>query len=202
MKRKAKFNLGMPIPVKLQRTGEIVTAMTGNVNFTTPNPDLAVVETARSELAAAHQTALDGGKSAKADQRTKNLALNELLRPLRDYVNEIAVGDEDIVLSSGFEASKVPQSIGKMPQVANLEIISGDGDGSVTLKWRVVYGASTYQIQISDDGVTYKPQTSTTRSRNNVVENLIMAKYYYFRVAAVGAAGRGPWSDSYKVLVS
>lgn len=203
MKRKAKFNLDMPIPDKLQRTSEIITAMTGNANFPTPNPDLADVETARAALAAAFQKALDGARTAKADQRTKNDELNELLRPLRDYVNEIAVGDEDIVLSSGFEASKIPAPIGKMPQVVNLEISSGDGDGSVTLKWKAIYGAKTYQIEISEDnGTTFRPETSTTRSLKNVVEGLTLARYYTFRVAAIGAAGRGPWSDSYKVLVA
>jgi hypothetical protein len=83
-----------------------------------------------------------------------------------------------------------------MPQVINLDITSGDGDGSVVLKWKFIYGASTYQIQISEDDTTFRPEISTTRSRKNVVENLTMAWYYTFRVAAVGAAGRDPWSDT------
>jgi hypothetical protein len=87
MKRKTKFNLGMPIPGKLQRTGEVITAMTGNVNFTAPNPDLATVDAAIIALAATYQAANDGGKTPKAEQRTKNQELNDLLRPLRDYLN-------------------------------------------------------------------------------------------------------------------
>ncbi len=202
MKRKAKFDLGMPIPAKLQRTSEIITVMTDNPLFTTPNPPLATVATARDELAAAYQDALDGGRTAKALQRTKNEALNNLIRPLRAYVNEVANGDEDIIFSSGFEASKVPEPIGKLPQVINVQVKSGQGDGSVNLRWKAIYGTSTYQIQISDDGSTFKPETSTTRSLRNTVEGLTLAKYYWFRVAAFGAAGQGPWSDSYKVLVS
>ena len=87
MKRKAKFDLDMPIPAKLQRTSEIITAMTGNANFPIPNPDLADVQTALDALATAYQSALDGGKSAKAEQRTKDSDLKNLLRPLRNYVN-------------------------------------------------------------------------------------------------------------------
>ena len=202
MKRKAKFHLEMPIPEKLQRTSEIITAMTGNANFPTPNPDLADVQLAHDALAAAYQNALDGGRSAKAEQRTKDADLKNLLRPLRNYVNEIANGDEDIVFSSGFEASKIPEPIGDLPQVINLSISSGKGDGSVLLKWKAIYGAKTYMMEVSEDGKIFTPAGSTTKSIRNVVDGLTLAQYYSFRVSAIGAAGQGPWSDSYQVLVS
>ncbi len=64
MNRKAKFNMAMPIPQKLNRAEEIVNAMTGNANFPTPSPDLAVVQTAIDNLRGAYQKALDKSLTA------------------------------------------------------------------------------------------------------------------------------------------
>ncbi|MCB9187280.1 MAG: hypothetical protein H6601_11140 [Flavobacteriales bacterium] len=63
---------------------------------------------AKEELEKAYTAALDGGLTAKSEQRQKNIELDNALRPLRDYVNEVAMGDEVTVLKSGFEISKLP----------------------------------------------------------------------------------------------
>lgn len=201
MKRKAKFNLSMPIPQKLSRTGEIVTSMTGNPDFPVPVPDLANVSTAVSELGTAHQAALDKGLTAKADQRAKNVVLNDLLRQLRDYVNGVAQGDETLVLSSGFEASKIPAPIGPMPQVVNLLGKGGDGDGSVKLRWKSVYGAKNYVVQQGVDAATMVP-IAYPSAATTVVTGLVIGNFYWFRVAANGAAGLGPFSDPFIALAS
>ena len=134
MKRKAKFKLSMPIPQKLQRTQEIIDQMGANSSiFVTPSPALSEVQDAKDNLSKAYNAALDGGRTAKAEQRTANAALNNKLRPLRDYVNEVANGDEDIVLLSGFEASKVPTPVGDMPLVVIKSSKGGLGNGSITL---------------------------------------------------------------------
>lgn len=201
MKRRAKFDLGMPIPQKITRTADIVTSMTGNANFPTPTPDLATVQLAYEELGGAYQKGLDKSLTAKAEQRTKNEALNNLIRPLRDYVNGIAQGDEDIVLSSGFEASKVPTPVGPMPQVIHLVGRGGDGDGTVRLRWKSVYGAKNYVIQQGIDDTNYVAIAYPTTS-SMVIEGLVIGQFYWFRVAANGAAGLGPFSDGYKALAS
>lgn len=192
----------MPIPNKIQRTSEILNAMDQNTNFPTPNPALQAVQQALDELSAAYQAALDGGKTAKANQRTKEAALDDLLRPLKNYVNEIANGDEGIVLSSGFQASKIPEPIGPLPQVVNVVGKGGDGDGSVTLSWKSVYGAKSYTIETSDNGTNFSYLTAVSRTRNVKIEGLVEGQFYWFRVAALGAAGLGPFSDGYKVLAS
>lgn len=202
MKRKAIMNMSRPIPERIQRTEDIVDSMTGNPNFPTPSPTLEAVITANTELSTAYSNALGGGLELKAIQRSKDAALKVLLRSLIDYVNGVAQGDEDIVLSSGFEISKIPQPIGKMPQVTNLYGRGGDGDGTATLKWLGIYGAKTYTVEMSDDGVVFTPRLSTTRSRNVVIDELEIGRFYFFRVAAIGAAGQGAFSNTYKVLAS
>ena len=201
MNRKAKFNLEMSIPKKIQRASNIVTSMTGNTNFTTPAPPLVDVQTAIDDLNTAYEKALDRSLSAKADQRAMNNILNMKLRQLRSYVNEIAQGDEKTVLSSGFEASKIPAPIGAMPQVEDLKGKGGDGDGSIHLDWKSVYGAKTYVIEISEDGTTFRPTAYPSGSKAKI-SNLEMGKFYWLRVAANGAAGLGAFSDPYKALAS
>lgn len=202
MKRKAKFNLSMPIPQKLQRTQEIVDQIGANVaTFVTPSPPLVDVQNAKDNLSKAYNAALDGGKTAKAEQRTANTDLNNLLRPLRDYVNEVANGNEDIVLLSGFEASKIPTPVGDMPAVTIKNGKGGDGDGSVNLNWTVVYGAKNYVVEMSLDGVTFTTVAFPTKSRVTVT-GLTIGQFYWFRVAANGAAGLGPFGPAMKVLAS
>ena len=201
MKRKAKFDLAMPIPDKLQRTQDIVSNMDGNANFPTPSPALADVTTAVNDLQKAYQKALDRSLTAKAEQRTANGKLNDLLRQLRDYVNGVANGDEDIVLSSGFEASKIPEPIGPMPQIVDVKGKGGDGDGSVHLRWKPVYGAKNYVVEMSTDNVNFSP-IGYPSAANLKVTGLTIGQFYWFRIAANGAAGLGPFSVAYKALAS
>lgn len=201
MKRKAKFDLAMPIPVKLLRASEIVESMDGNPDFPTPSPPLADITTAIGNLQKAYQKALDRSLTAKAEQRTANEELNDLLRQLRDYVNGVAKGNEDIVLSSGFEASKIPEPVGPMPQVIDVKGKGGDGDGTVQLRWKPVYGAKNYVVEMSTDNVNYTP-TGYPSAANLTVDSLTIGQFYWFRVAANGAAGLGPFSVIYKALAS
>ncbi len=201
-KRRAIIDLSRPIPSRIQRTEEIVDSMTGNQYFDNPSPTLAEVTTAKDELSAAYSKALGGGLELKATQRTKDAVLKALLRSLCNYVNGVAQGDENIVLSSGFEASKIPESVGDMPQVTEVFGVGSDGKGMVTLKWKWIYGAKSYVVEMSEDGVAFKPELTTTRSTKVEIKGLVIGQFYYFRIAAVGAAGQGGFSNVYKALAS
>jgi hypothetical protein len=200
-KRKAKIDLGMPIPKKLERGQLIVQKMTGNVSFPNPNPALAEVDQALDFLSKAYQLALNGGKPAKEEQRTANTKVNTLLRPLCDYVNEVANGNTDMIYSSGFELSKDPAPIGEMPQVENVRCKGSNGDGAISVRWKRVYGARNYVVELSTDGISYEARTFPTKS-NTVLEGLIIATYYWIRVAANGAKGLGTFSVPQKVLAT
>src|SRR5690606_782048 len=83
--------------------GTVLLAMESNANFTTPDPDLAVVQAAYDDYKLKLETASRQGspldKSVKRDSKT---ALVGLLKRLAFYVNTVADGDLSIVLSSGF----------------------------------------------------------------------------------------------------
>lgn len=187
----------MSIPEKAIKCQEIVTSMTGNPNYLTPNPDLASISTAIQELAEAYEAALDLGMTKKAIMREKNEALNNLMRTLRDYVNEVGNGDEVILMSSGFDLAKLPSPIGALSAPINLRALYSETPGEVNLRWKPVYGAATYKAQYKPDGqdnAEWLDAGLSTKGRFTVT-GLNNAQYYWFRVAASGAAGQSPFSD-------
>ena len=90
-----------PIPAKIQKTREIVADMTGNVNFSNPNPALGTVTNAVNDLETKHEAAADGGKTLKNIMRAANKVLNDLMSQLESYVENASGGDELKIVSSG-----------------------------------------------------------------------------------------------------
>ena len=81
---------------KVDLANTIKTAMTGNANFTTPNPPLATIAT----LITNAQTGINGHNSAKATEQTAlatrdvNIrALENGMTQLADYVQNVSGGD-------------------------------------------------------------------------------------------------------------
>ena len=72
----------------------------------------------------------------------------------------------------------------------------GDMEGEIDLVWSAVYGAMSYVIQKSDYDMprVWTQVTIVTRSKATVPD-CDPGEKYVFRVAAVGTAGQGPWSD-------
>jgi hypothetical protein len=87
-------------------------------------------------------------------------------------------------------------SVGPLTAVLNLQASMGDFPGTVDVQWDPLKGAKTYFIQC-----TLTPETEASWQACGVsskssftVAGLESGKKYFFRVAAFGAAGQGPWS--------
>jgi len=77
MKTNVKMGLSqMPIEKKIVKTRFIVASMTGNANFTTPSPTLAIITTNVNALEAASIAAKGGGKDDTANMRAKEAVLD------------------------------------------------------------------------------------------------------------------------------
>jgi hypothetical protein len=95
-----------------------------------------------------------------------------------------------------YEPGRAP-AIGPMTQVVSLAATTGDFTGTVDLTWDTVTGARSYVIQQTTtpgDEASWKLVASCIRS-GATVAGLTSGTKYYFRVAALGTAGQGPWSD-------
>jgi hypothetical protein len=176
------------------------TAMDGNANFPTPSPAAAQFEgaitefdTALAEQRAAEQTAQQR-TSAKSDKRA---VLEALLKARADYVENTSGGDETKILSAGFDVRGPAAPVGIPAQPANLVATMSDLPGCIDLMWDRVRGASTYVVQICPDPLSEANwrQIGLPTKSSFTATGLTSGSRYWFRVAAIGAAGQGPWSD-------
>ena len=172
--------------------------MTGNPNFTTPNPAIADVTAARELLVTAVAQATSRSFADIAVRNAQTLVLRTLLVNLARYVNNIALGDVDKAVSSGFEPAKKPEPSTHLDAPVKLETRMSAFEGCVDLLWKRVEDARMYQVYINagDPQDATKWTMSTVSSRTSTrIAGLEPGKFYSFRVTALGRIGEGPASD-------
>ena len=203
-----------PTNDKIEYSRNIVISMTGNSNFTTPNPSLALVTTAANNTETASIAAIDGGKRKTAAMHQKEAILDNLLSQLGNYVeataNAAAAAGGDaqaVILSSGMDfkraKNKAPLPLAP-PSLSGVSTV----EGAVNLKWKSVKYARSYIIEISNDitaGGIISPTLPESSARafytwtiNDVctkvkftVGGLTSGTKYAFRIIALGTAGKG-----------
>jgi hypothetical protein len=190
----------MTVPQKIQFARQIVIDMTGNANFTTPAPTLAALTAAATALETAYnaaQTARQVAKSQTANQDAKALALDLLLAQEANYVENTSGGDRTKITSSGFSVRNPSTPIGPLPAVVDLTVAPSQNEGSADLRWKALHGAKSYLIERAlDAGTLAWDGIATPTKAKASVNTMTSGLKYWFRVAAVGAAGPGPWSEA------
>lgn len=188
------------VPDKIQFARQIVLDMTGNGNFTTPAPALAAITAAANALEAAYndaQAARQTAKSLTSLQNQKDAELMLLLMQEANYVQNASRGDRAKIESSGFGVRNAPSLIGPLPAPANVTVVPTEESGAVGMNWDKVRGARSYIVERATDApqLDWVPAISTTKSKA-LINTITSGTKYWFRVAGVGAAGQGPWSDA------
>ena len=179
---------------------DIVTHLTGNAAFTTPNPTLASVQThidtANTKFSAA-VAAVTAARMAIQEKRAALLVVENDIQLLALYVGNVADGDEAKILSAGFDVRAPATPVGIPDAPIGLSTNPGNFPGQLTASWGGVAGAVIYEIQTSNDpNVTTSWATRGTSTRTNtVVENLPTGGQCWVRVRAISSAGPGPYSD-------
>ncbi len=199
-----KLNLNRTrIPLKIQKAKNIVVKMTGNTNFTTPAPSLASITTAINKLESSYELAIDGGKSKKAAMRIDEASLDALLTQLAAYVQDITVGDELKILSSGMELKSSPVA-SQIPEIpGDIQVVLKRNEGEVSLKWKAVKRVAAYLLQINDkhdNENTWTLYDACTKASYTGGE-FESSSIKWFRIAALGAKGKSLWSQPVKVTI-
>ena len=200
---KAKLSLSTLNPQEIiELTTQIVTMMTGNANFTTPNPTLAAITTQKNTTntsITAYDTAKAAADAALATRDANVSTLKNMLTQLVGYVENVTGGDAAKIESAGMAvraSSTAP--VGPMTQVLDLVLSEGDFDGTLDGVWKPLRGAKSYEIQISADpptGTSWAAKMTASKS-SATVEGLTSGAKLWARVRAVGADNKpGPWSD-------
>ncbi len=177
----------------------VITKMTGNLNFTTPAVPLLTLQAAKDLLATLIDKARDGSRQDKMQRDDQVKVVRELLRKQAAYVTLTANGDGTILESSGFELAKMPAPPEKVGQPMNVVAFPTNFANEVELRHKSVHGAHLYKVyQSSIDPSTGAPDwklvLETTRNRN-VITGLESYKPYWFCVSAMGVKGEGMKSD-------
>ena len=200
---KVKLNLRSLSPTeKTAKARQIISSLTGNPDFTTPHPPLTQITAAADAL----DSAFSDVQTAKQTVLTKNSVLRETsdtldgqLRQLAAYIESISGDDESKILSAGVGVKNVVTSSIGTPLTAptGLSAAEGDHDGEIDLNWDKVKNAKSYVIERSVDPPTatsWNYETVSSKSSTTIV-GLTSGTRYWFRVAAVLAAGQTGWSD-------
>ena len=194
------------VPEKIQFGRHVVTKMTGNTNFPDADitPPLADVTTAIDEL----EEAWDERKNVEegfAIVHEKETAFDKVLTPLGHYVEDVANENpstaKSVIQSAGMEVKADSEPVGDLPAPENMKADFGDEEGKIELDSDSVKGASAYIWNVSADPIG--PDTwemmgdfeSISTASKFTWEDLTPGDKFHFRGAAVGAAGRGAWSD-------
>lgn len=180
-----------------QFTETHIAAMTGNPNFPTPVPTTvafqAVFDAYCAKLTAAKQAAM-AAAAATALKEEARVALSLAWNDRGNYLQTTSGGEAAKIMSAAVAVRADPQPIGPLPAPVDFMPTMGDMPGEVDLSWSGVRGARTYVVEYREQGTSGAwLQKLATKSRVSV-DGLTSGKTYVFRVAAVGAAGQGPWS--------
>jgi len=179
---------------------QIYDGMNGNVNFPAPVPDLTTFQNAIGDFDIKRSAALNLRQQAEAATQQQNASLvvmETMMTQLGQYVEVNSGGDAAKIESAGMEhwdpAATGP--IGELPAPLNMLAFSGDMEGEIDLDWDSVKGASSYVVQVSPVNTdTWQFLTVVSQSKFRAT-GLVSGTKYWFRAAAVGTAGQGPWSD-------
>lgn len=175
------------------------TQITGNPAYPTPSPDAATFDPVVADFEAklsTHTTAQTAAKEATAAKDDSRETLEAALNDRGNYVESESGGDEATILSAGFDVREPAVAIGDLPAPIDFLATMGDMEGEIDLAWDPVKGANVYMVECKEhnDAASWELVKPVTDSKMTVT-GLTSGNEYAFRVAAVGAAGQGPWSD-------
>lgn len=196
----AKIALGLArltLNEKLALGRYIVIEMTGNTNFAKPIPTLVEITAAIDAVEAAQSAAINGGKEATVMLHNKIKTLDDLLTRVGQYVEYTSNGDETKILSAGIRVKAKPTPVGPMPKPNGFKIDSTDRSGELECRIDSITGAKSFVFQVNtlpDNEDSWKNGAISPKPKA-VISGLTSGTKYFVRVAAIGAAGQGPWSD-------
>jgi len=182
-------------------SGRILTAMTGNAAFPTPNPTLADLTTARNGFLAAVSAAHDS-KLGRAQRKQQRANLCTLLRTLAHYVDVASAGDLPTLLSSGFAPQQPRKPVGPLTPPANVRFVRGKVSGTATARCRKDPRATAYQWRCAPAATpaAWLPVV-TTPAAHHLFQGLTPLTIYVVEVCTVGTAGPSNWSETATLTV-
>lgn len=186
-------NLSVREKVALSR--RVLTAMSHNALFPSPDPPLVLLSRLTGEL--------EGLPDSQAVEKNEAL-LGDTLARLATYVQKVSGGRESVITASGMNVEVQESDIDSLPKPTNFTVTPGKITGEMSLRCEPIPGAKTYVFQstpdpFASDSVWHIGSVST--GHIGTITFLSQGQRYWFRVSAVGPTGQGPWSDPVSEMV-
>jgi hypothetical protein len=196
----ASLSLPKAVPALITYAQGIVKGMTGNTSFPTPNPTLASVTEAVTDLQTAETAVLARTKGAATVRNEKKTALVTLLQELRGYIQAQADANMEngasIIQSAGIAVKKTAV---RAPRVFAAK--PGAVSGTVKLMTNSAGHRASYEWQYSTNGGTTWTTMPTTLQAKTSLTGLTAGSTVEFKYRPVTKTGEGNWSQPVSLLV-
>jgi len=199
---RAVVTLKLPrkVPDLIKLAQAIVTAMTGNANFQTPEPPLASVTGATNDLMVAETATQARTRGAAATRNDKRATLVQLLEQVKGYIQKTADANMEngaaIIQSAGVSVKKPAV---RAPRT--FEAKPGAVSGSVKLVAKSASHRASYEWQYSTDGGKTWLSAPVTLQAKTTISGLTPGATVTFRYRGVTKTGEGDWSQLITFIV-
>lgn len=151
--------------------------------FTTPEPPLADITTAATNLRLAEEATDQGGTQATEERDNAFDTLEGLLRELAAYIEDKAKNDQTLMLSTGFEVTTASHSP-PVIMTPNILAITNIAEGKLQFSVQSC-GARAYELWGRTGTADFAHFLSFTDPRNPVVDGLTSGALYDWKVRAL-----------------
>lgn len=187
-KRKPLVNFARYSDAKIIPPAEfIIESMQANPAFASPLPKILDVATVLNSYKLALTEASSRDRTKVALKNQLRMQLNDLLKQLGVYVDNVANGDVTTIVLSGYAVSKDPEPRYITAPTAPV-LKPGNNPGTIACKIKKVKYANSYVYMLADTQTKDAVWTSITSTRTALTfSNLEPGKLYTIKVAAIGS---------------
>lgn len=187
----------------LVKVSYIISQLTDNPHFPAPVPTLEVLTAGKENFDTSLTKVEDGNKQDTVEKNNRRTDLEMLLHKEAAYVQLTSDGDEEIILTSGFDINKKASPVGPLPMVTDITAKAGLSHGSLEINWEVVTHAHIYEIRYTESPVNENSVWVylTSTKHKITINGLVPGKQYTFFIAAAGSDPSRNWSDGFTSFV-
>ena len=187
--------LKLSVSEKIEFYRNVVSKMTGNTYFSSPDVPLATATTQINTLETDFTAAQSGSHSAIAKMHQSEKLADTSFHKLATYVDRIADGSDVIIMSAGFNISKQPAP----KSTKNFVVKAGVNPGEIELILKTVQQAKAYIWQYSVGSIPADEKLwvyggASTKAKFKLT-GLESATKVWFRALAITVNGTQPCSD-------
>jgi len=195
------LNLPVRIPALITMAKGIIAALTGNTaTFPSPDPSLAALSAALTDLETAESSVQARTRGAVAGRNEKRRELVTLLEQLKAYVQKVADANSETsaqaIQSSGLAVRK-----NALRQKQTFAAKTGPISGTIDLTAAVTARRASYEWQSSLDGGKTWTSLPTTIQSKTTVSGLTPGVTATFRSRTVTQTGEGDWTQATAIVV-